>query len=99
MDDDTRADLDAAFANLDAAFAEGPTARIFEIAERYGYVLRTPDRTDVGNALRLVKVDGEDLRYVPGPGWHLWDGCRWCRDAEDLELTRRAKLIARAISF
>ena len=31
-------------------------------------------RTDAGNARRLVRVYGHDLRYVPGLGWHSWDG-------------------------
>ena len=37
--------------------------------------------TDMGNALRLVRRHGEDIRYcgVLG-GWFLWDACRWRRD-------------------
>lgn len=44
----------------------------------------TPDKpehyTDLGNAYRLVRVHGQDLRHVPGWGWLSWDGQRWQRD-------------------
>jgi phage/plasmid-associated DNA primase len=36
--------------------------------------------TDYGNAERLVDLHGHDIRYVPGRGWHHWDGQRWQRD-------------------
>ena len=40
-----------------------------------------PDRenlTDLGNALRLVRTRGRDLRYVgPWGKWLIWDGTRW----------------------
>jgi putative DNA primase/helicase len=52
--------------------------------------------TDLCNAERLVAQHGDDLRYVPGIGWHAWDGCRWRRD-EDGEPMRRAKASARLI--
>jgi putative DNA primase/helicase len=51
-------------------------------------------RSDAGNAERLVATHGQDLRYVPGVGWHYWDGCRWRRD-DDGELTRRVRDVAR----
>lgn len=46
--------------------------------------------TDYGNAERLVALHGHDLRYVPGRGWHTWDGQRWQRD-ETGETVRRMK--------
>ena len=36
--------------------------------------------TDLGNAYRLVRVHGQDLRHVTGWGWVSWDGQRWQRD-------------------
>jgi putative DNA primase/helicase len=52
--------------------------------------------TDLGNAERLVAQHGADCRYVPGMGWHLWDGRRLRRD-DDGAILRRAKLTVRAI--
>lgn len=36
--------------------------------------------TDVGNALRFVADHAENIRYVPGWGWVIWDTRRWERD-------------------
>ena len=33
--------------------------------------------TDDGNASRLARRHGEDLRYSPGTGWTEWDARRW----------------------
>lgn len=52
--------------------------------------------TDVGNAERLAGRFGTDLRFVPGLGWHAWDGRRWRRDT-DGEVTRRMVDTVRAI--
>lgn len=52
--------------------------------------------TDQGNAERLVHEHGQDLRYVPGIGWHAWDGRRWRRD-EDGEPLRRMKATVRGM--
>lgn len=50
--------------------------------------------TDVGNAHRLVKEHGQDLRFVPSWGWLYWDGKRWRIDpSKDGEVTRRAMTI------
>lgn len=35
---------------------------------------------DDGNALRLLERFGSELMFVPGAGWHVWDGKRWKRD-------------------
>jgi putative DNA primase/helicase len=39
------------------------------------------NRTDAGNAERLVARHGARIRYVHGwDRWHVWDGSRWARD-------------------
>ena len=38
--------------------------------------------TDMGNAERLARAHGGDLRYVRAwKSWLWWDESRWCRDA------------------
>jgi putative DNA primase/helicase len=32
---------------------------------------------DVGNGLRFQLHHGENARFVPNMGWHIWDGTRW----------------------
>ncbi len=41
--------------------------------------------TDVGNASRFAKMHEPSLRFVPGAGWHAWDGRRWRRDETGAE--------------
>lgn len=53
-------------------------------------------RTDLGMAERLVEDHGADVRFVPGLGWHGWDGQRWRRD-DDGAMMRRAKRTARTL--
>jgi len=39
-------------------------------------------RTDLGNARRLVRLRGADLRYFKARGvWYCWDGVRWKEDS------------------
>src|SRR5467141_3667487 len=52
--------------------------------------------SDLGNAERLVARHGVDVRFVPGMGWHAWDGRRWRID-DDGAVLRRAKLSVRSI--
>ncbi len=52
--------------------------------------------TDLGNAKRLVRLHGQDLRWSKSLGWLAWDGTRWCRD-DTLEVVRRAKLTATSL--
>ncbi len=53
--------------------------------------------TDFGNAERLVKCHGDDLRYCHAWGaWLVWDGRVWRKDASD-EVMRRAKRTVRAM--
>ncbi|HEX2972014.1 MAG TPA: phage/plasmid primase, P4 family [Tepidisphaeraceae bacterium] len=49
--------------------------------------------TDLGNAMRLVRLHGRDLRYVRAWGWLTWDGQRWQRD-ETGAVMRLAKSVA-----
>ena len=43
--------------------------------------VRSTKRTDMGNAVRLVKDFGEDIRYCPEwKQWLLWDGSRFNPD-------------------
>lgn len=51
-------------------------------------------RSDLGNARRLVRLYGEDMRYCTARGvWLIWDGSRWCED-ELNRITGFAKLSA-----
>jgi P4 family phage/plasmid primase-like protien len=52
--------------------------------------------TDVGNAARLVRQHGDDLRYCKQIGWLIWDGTRWSPDDTGCVM-RRAKQTARSI--
>jgi putative DNA primase/helicase len=58
-----------------------------------------PDRvenTDAGNARRMVHHHSDRLQYVPGKGWHAYDGRRWAPDTTRAVM-RAAKETARAI--
>jgi putative DNA primase/helicase len=53
--------------------------------------------TDLGNAERLVRRHGRDLRWCGEWGtWLVWDGARWAKDLTG-EVMRRAKETVRAI--
>jgi putative DNA primase/helicase len=52
--------------------------------------------TDYGNAERLVRRHGRDLRYARGLGYLVWDGSRFRRD-EDGAAMRLAKETTRAM--
>jgi putative DNA primase/helicase len=54
--------------------------------------------TELGNAERLVLDHGDDVRFVPELGWHVWDGRRW-RPDWDGELMRRAKATVRRLEI
>lgn len=49
--------------------------------------------TDLGNARRLVRLHGKDIRYCGPLGWLVFDGKRWVRDETD-----RVSLLARDVS-
>jgi putative DNA primase/helicase len=52
--------------------------------------IRARRLADHGNAQRLIDHHGDDLRYVPGSGWYVWDGTRWLRDGTG-EIIRKAR--------
>jgi putative DNA primase/helicase len=55
------------------------------------------NRTDLGNAQRLIYRHGQDLRFCDKFGaWYVWDEKRWNYD-ETQEIVRRAKDTARSI--
>jgi hypothetical protein len=52
-----------------------------------------PHLTDRGNAIRLAREHGSDLRHChPWGKWHAWDGRHW-RGDDTAEVTRRAKQV------
>lgn len=53
--------------------------------------------TDVGNKDRLCLEHADRLRYVPGLGWHVWDGQRWAAD-DDGGAVRLAEEVVRTIT-
>jgi putative DNA primase/helicase len=53
--------------------------------------------TDAGNSLRFTEDHKDELIYVKGPGWHVWDGKRWLMD--DDAAYRAAKETARRIRY
>lgn len=46
--------------------------------------------SDLGNARRLVRLHGRDLRWCQPLDWLVWDGARWRRD-DSLEVVRLAE--------
>ena len=51
--------------------------------------------TDRGNAIRLAREHGEDIRHVhPWRKWLCWDGRRWRVDAEGAVNLRAKRMIA-----
>ena len=56
----------------------------------YEPTLEPEHLTDLGNAKRLVRLHGHDLRFCSSIGWLVWDGRRWAKD-ETGEVERRAK--------
>jgi putative DNA primase/helicase len=63
-----------------------------------GSVAEPEHLTDTGNALRLVRHHGADLRYCNQMGWLIWTGKRWEVDQTE-EIVRRAKATVRSISI
>jgi putative DNA primase/helicase len=53
--------------------------------------------TDLGNAERMLKLHGDDLRYCEAIGaWYRWTGKRWERDTTQ-QVIRRAMATVRSI--
>jgi putative DNA primase/helicase len=49
---------------------------------------------DFGNSQRLIEQHGDDMMFVQGMGWLVWDGCRWARDLGSLLSIKKAHDIA-----
>ena len=70
---------------------------IASVVDRYSAGAEREHFTDVGNALRLVRLYGCDLRYCAKiGGWLHYDGRRWVLD-ETGEVERRAKATVRSM--
>lgn len=55
--------------------------------------------SDLGNARRLARLAGRDLRYVHGwKQWRVWDDRRWAADHTG-EVERRAKWVVESIAI
>jgi putative DNA primase/helicase len=52
---------------------------------------------DIGNARRLLRWAGEDVRHVTHVGWHAFDGKRWREDESGAIVRRIAHKAAEAI--
>lgn len=46
------------------------------------------DESDSGNAERFNRRYGENSLYVPGLGWHVYDGARWLADETETQVSR-----------
>lgn len=79
---------------------EDPEAVAEGVPEEAAHMPAAPvpiHETDLGNAARLVRRHGQELRYCfPQKKWYAWDGTRWRRD-DTGEIFRRAKDTVRAI--
>ena len=64
-------------------------------AQRFGSEGPASLFSDGANAARVVHHMGGYLLYVPGIGWHVWDGARWRADA--LEARRHVGSLGRVI--
>jgi P4 family phage/plasmid primase-like protien len=49
---------------------------------------------DLGNAMRMLKLFGNDIRYCLNVGWYRWDGRRFAFDAEGNRVRRHAQATA-----
>ena len=54
-------------------------------------------QTDYGNGRRLLHRFGNDVLYVENIGWHIFDGRRWERDAQEIVIRPYAHRTAEAI--
>lgn len=63
------------------------TARVVSLADF--------NLTDAGNSERLIHHHGENIRWVRGLGWRVWDGRKWLGDSE--AVTRAARETVRAL--
>lgn len=84
-----------------------PDAELQQIAKSVGRYAPNPqrtvipdkvfDRTDLGNAQRLVDQFGKRIRYCyERKSWYIWSGCKWSTDNTG-EIQRLAKTTVRSI--
>src|SRR5688572_14116088 len=63
-------------------------------AARHDYQLLEFERSDLGNAERLVACHGQDLRYCPAwKRWLIWNGQCWCPDEVGTIIQRAAETV------
>ena len=74
---------------------------VFYVARQYGF--RFPaslggnlSLDDIGNAERLLRMFGQDVRWVQAMGWLVWTGTHWEIDIQD-KVLGLAKKVARSI--
>jgi putative DNA primase/helicase len=66
--------------DLAAAKKLAPSAALHD----KGFVLPPHPLTDLGNADRLIRLFGGNIRHTTGVGWMVWEeGVGWARDVED----------------
>lgn len=53
---------------------------------------------DVGNGKRFVIHFGDDAMWVPRVGWFTWDGRRWRKDLDEIEVRRLAQRLGDLIA-
>lgn len=65
---------------------------VFYLAEKAGWIrVDKENYTDLGNARRLVRMYGTDIKFVPEfDKWLIWDGVRWViEDERILQLAKK----------
>jgi putative DNA primase/helicase len=64
-------------------FGNGPMDETgFDMAATLWFGRKRQPTTDMGNAMRFALDHRDAARYVPGIGWHVWDGQRWAADVD-----------------
>ena len=82
-------------------FLHTPTHRVMvdpldNITPELAHALAAFGHDDLGNAERLAYLYGDRIMWVPGIGWHHFDGCRWAPDSL-AEVPRLAARMVRAL--
>lgn len=54
---------------------------------------------DTGNAERMIVWHGDDIRYVVGLGWQIWNNNQWERDDGSLQIRLKAQDISKRIEL
>lgn len=53
---------------------------------------------DTGNGARFVAHFGADVLWVPRVGWFRWDGRRWAKDPDEIEVRKLAQALGPLIA-